>query len=122
MTRPIKNHAGFWPVERFFDAFALDLRFKTSEIICYSDRWACLGMRDTNYCGSQVAPGLFKLVDISACDPSFIVDTAMPCFERVKRIHKAAGTSESLERDFLQAEHAWGGSKSESFFKKHPDF
>ncbi|MFO7535024.1 MAG: hypothetical protein R6X19_04965 [Kiritimatiellia bacterium] len=39
VTRPIKNHASFWPVERFFDAFALDklsLSLTREEAILYS--------------------------------------------------------------------------------------
>ena len=40
-----------------------DKRFKASEIICYSDLWEAFGMRDNNYCGMQVAPGLYQLVD-----------------------------------------------------------
>ncbi|MFO7536126.1 MAG: hypothetical protein R6X19_10690 [Kiritimatiellia bacterium] len=40
MTRPIKNHASFWPVQRFFDAFALIDRQivlvrRTGEVIRY---------------------------------------------------------------------------------------
>ena len=41
-----------------------DERFRAAEIICYSDLWAAFGIRDINYCGMQVAPGLFKLVDL----------------------------------------------------------
>ena len=115
-----------------------DPRFKATEIICYSDLWAYFGMRDLNYCGSQVAPGLFKLVDlpdaqgliaprpllvdIAAYDTCFIVDTAMQCFNQVKKIYKAAGAPENLELDFYQNEHAWGGNKSEAFFKTHLGF
>jgi hypothetical protein len=92
-------------------------------------------MRDVNYCGMQVAPGLFKLVDlpdaqgliaprpllvdIAAYDTCFIVDTAMQCYEQVKKIYRAAGAADCLELDFYQSEHAWGGNKSEAFFKKH---
>lgn len=41
-----------------------DERFKATEIICYSDLWAHFGIRDINYCGMQVTPGLYKLVDL----------------------------------------------------------
>jgi hypothetical protein len=70
-----------------------DDRLKAAEIICYSDLWAYFGIRDLNYCGMQVAPGLFKLVDvpdlqgllapkpllidIGVYDTCFKVDTAM---------------------------------------------
>ncbi|MEI3003490.1 MAG: hypothetical protein V8T87_02555 [Victivallales bacterium] len=39
-----------------------DERIKASEIICYSALWEEFGINDLNYCGMQVAPGLFKLV------------------------------------------------------------
>ena len=112
-----------------------DDRFKAAEIICYSDLWAYFGFRDTNYCGMQVAPGLFKLVDlpdlqgllaprpllvdIGAYDTCFKVDTAMMCFNRVKEIYSAATVPEKLELDLHSREHAWGANKSVTFFEKH---
>jgi len=42
----------------------VDARIRATEIIGYSDLWADMGIRDTNYCGLQVAPGLCMLVDI----------------------------------------------------------
>ncbi|NQT92850.1 MAG: prolyl oligopeptidase family serine peptidase [Lentisphaerae bacterium] len=112
-----------------------DERFKASEIICYSDLWPYFGMRDLNYCGMQVAPGLFKLVhlhdaqgliaprpllvDIAANDTCFIVDTALACFKKVKKIYSAAGARDKLELDLFPGEHAWGANKSEAFFRKH---
>jgi hypothetical protein len=112
-----------------------DERFKAAEIICYSDLWAAFGMRDINYCGMQVAPGLYKLVDlpdlqgllaprpllidIGAQDTCFKVDTAMQCYRQVERIYAAAGASESLELDLHPGEHGWGANKSEAFFRKH---
>ncbi len=73
-----------------------DERFKATEIICYSDLWGHFGIRDLNYCGMQVAPGLYKLVDlpdlqgllaphpllidIGANDSCFKVDSAIACF------------------------------------------
>jgi hypothetical protein len=115
-----------------------DERFKAAEIICYSDLWAYFGMRDCNYCGMQVAPGLFKRVDlpdlqgliaprpllvaIGVYDTCFLVDTAMMCYRQVERIYRAAGVPERLELDLFQGEHGWGGNRSESFFKKHLRF
>lgn len=88
-------------------------RFKASEIICYSDLWAYFGIRDINYCGMQVAPGLFNLVDLPdlqgliaprpllvdiwVYDSCFKVDTAMVCYKRVEKIYRAAGVPEHLE-------------------------
>ena len=113
----------------------IDERFKASEIICYSDLWAYFGIRDINYCGMQVAPGLFNLVDlpdlqgllaprpllvdIGVYDSCFKVDTAMACYKRVEKIYRAAGVPEHLELDLFPGEHAWGGNKSRNFFNKH---
>ena len=112
-----------------------DERFKAVEIICYSDLWAHFGFRDLNYCGMQVAPGLFKLVDlpdlhgllaprplledIGAYDTCFKVDTAKACFDQVRRIYEAAGAADRLELDLFPGEHGWGGNRSETFFKKY---
>jgi dienelactone hydrolase len=112
-----------------------DRRFKAAEIICYSDLWATFGLRDINYCGMQVAPGLYKLVDlpdlqgllapkpllidIGANDTCFRIDTAMMCHRHLRGIYRAAGAADRLELDLFAGEHAWGGNKSESFFRKH---
>ncbi|MFV0338282.1 MAG: alpha/beta hydrolase family protein [Chthoniobacterales bacterium] len=112
-----------------------DERFQAAEIICYSDLWELFGIRDLNYCGMQVAPGLYKLVDlpdlqgllaplpllidIGANDTCFQVDNAMECFRQLQEIYKSAGKSENLELDFFPGEHAWGGNLSVHFFTKY---
>lgn len=112
-----------------------DERFGAVEIICYSDLWAHFGFRDTNYCGMQVAPGLFALVDlpdlqgliaprpllvdIGVHDTCFRVDTALQCFQQVEKIYEAAGVRDRLELDLYPGEHSWAGNKSREFFKKH---
>ena len=112
-----------------------DARLKAAEIICYSDLWALFGIRDLNYCGMQVAPGLYKLVDlpdlqgllapkpllvdIGAYDTCFQVDGSMDCFHQVERIYQAAGASDELELDLFPGEHGWGGNKSVAFFGKY---
>lgn len=112
-----------------------DDRFKAIEIICYSDLWAYFGIRDLNYCGNQVTPGLFKLVDlpdlqgllaprpllidIGANDTCFRVDTAMECFNKVKTIYTSADVTEKLELDLHPGEHGWEGNKSVDFFNKN---
>ena len=112
-----------------------DERFKAAEIICYSDLWEAFGIRDINYCGMQVSPGLYKLVDlpdlqgliapkpllidIGIYDTCFKVDTAMKCYGQVEKIFKAAGCSDKLELDLFPGEHAWGANKSEKFFGKY---
>jgi len=112
-----------------------DERFKAVEIICYSDLFPVFAIRDLNYCGMQITPGLFKLVDlpdlqgllapqpllidIGAYDTCFGVDAAMPCYQRLEKIYQAAGAAEHLQLDFFPGEHAWGGNKSKAFFGKY---
>lgn len=71
----------------------VDPRIKASNIICYSDRLAAIGIRDLNFCGSQITPGLFTLcdipdlqgliapkpllVEIGVYDDCMLIDTAM---------------------------------------------
>lgn len=110
-------------------------RFRAVEIICYSDLWAYFGLRDANYCGMQVAPGLFKLVDvpdlqgllaprpllvdIAVHDSCFRVDTALACFAQVQRIYEAANARDRLTLDLFPGEHGWGDHYAESFFGTH---
>lgn len=112
-----------------------DPRFGAVEIICYSDLFALFGIRDINYCGSQITPGLFELVDvpdlqgllapvpllvdIGANDECFQVENAMACFRRVRKIYEAAGAGENLNLDLFAGGHGWSGGKSETFFRKH---
>ena len=83
----------------------------------------------------QVAPGLYKLVDlpdlqgllapkpllvdIGAYDKCFIVDDSMACYRKLEKIYTAAGCSDNLELDLAPKSHAWCGNKSKAFFKKH---
>ena len=110
-------------------------RIKASDIICYSDRFAAFAVRDGNFCGSQITPGLYDLcdlpdlhgliaprpllVEIGTYDDCFLLDTAASCFREVEKIYAAAGAAGNLELDLFEGGHAWGGRKSVSFFKKH---
>ena len=112
-----------------------DQRYKAAEIICYSGYWPVFGFRDINYCGMQVAPGLFKLahlhdvqgmlapmpllIDIGAYDTCFKIDESVHCYRGVEEIYKAAGAAEKLHLDLFPGEHGWGGNKSVEFFNKY---
>ena len=83
----------------------------------------------------QVAPGLYKLVnlpdlqvllapkpllmDIGLRDQCFLIETALPAFRQVERIYQAANAADKLELDLHPNEHGWGGNKSVAFFGKH---
>lgn len=113
----------------------VDSRIRATEIICYSDLFADFGYRDANYCGSQVTPGLFRLVDvpdlqglvaprpllidIGAYDECFTLTSAMACHERLRTVYAAADAADMLELDLFPGGHAWGGAKSVDFFERH---
>jgi dienelactone hydrolase len=110
-------------------------RIKAADIICYSDLFADFGMRDTNFCGSQITPGLYSLcdvpelqgliapkpllVEIGSYDDCFAVDTAMLCYRQVEKIYSAAGAGDNLVLDLFEGGHMWSGRKSVDFFRKH---
>jgi dienelactone hydrolase len=112
-----------------------DPRIKAADIICYSDRFADFAIRDVNFCGSQVAPGLYALcdvpdlqgliaprpllVEIGVHDGCFRIESAMSCFRDLEKIYRAAGASENLMLDLFEGGHDWGGNKSVAFFRKY---
>ncbi len=112
-----------------------DDRIKATEIIGYSDLWRAFLFRDVYCCGMQVAPGLFRLVelpelqgllaprplliDIGIHDQCFKIDTAMACFKRLQKIYDAAGATDKLELDLANTAHAWCNHKSKKFFGKY---
>ncbi|MCX5662755.1 MAG: prolyl oligopeptidase family serine peptidase [Planctomycetota bacterium] len=111
-----------------------DPRMKAANIICYAGPWHEIAYRTYNVCGSQVAPGVFGLVDISDLqgliaprplllevglqDSCFLADHSLENAKAVERIYKAAGLGDRFETDIFPGEHAWGGHKSAAFFEK----
>lgn len=112
-----------------------DERLRAANVICYSDRFADFAIRDINFCGSQITPGLYHLcdvpdlhgliaprpllVEIGTRDECFHIDSAMSCFREVEKIYTAAGVRERLELDLFDGPHAWGGNKSVEFFRQY---
>lgn len=112
-----------------------DNRLKAAEIICYSDRFAVFGYRDLNYCGSQIAPGLYDLVDlpdlqgllapkpllvdIGAYDECFRVESAMQCHQQVRAIYAAAGAADKLRLELFPGGHGWPATQSVAFFSEY---
>jgi cephalosporin-C deacetylase-like acetyl esterase len=112
-----------------------DPRIQAADVICYSDRFSDFGMRDVNFCGSQITPELYSLcdvpdlqgliaprpllVEIGTYDECFKLDSAMSCWREVEKIYQAAGVRDRLELDLFEGGHRWGGNKSIEFFLKH---
>lgn len=112
-----------------------DSRLSAVEVICYSDVFADFGYRDINYCGSQITPGLYELVDVAdlqgliaprpllvdigTYDECFRLESALACYARVQDIYTAAEAADSVERNIFPGGHGWPGSKSVDFFRRH---
>jgi hypothetical protein len=113
----------------------LDDRLKATEIICYSDTFPDFALRDIQYCGSQITPGLFALVDVSdlqgliaprplmvdvgAYDQIFRIESSLPCVERVEEIYAAAGASDVFRKQIFPGGHGWMPIDSVEFFQRH---
>lgn len=113
----------------------LDDRIRATEIICYSDTFADFALRDLNYCGSQITPGLFTLVDVSdlhgliaprplltdiaVFDECFRLKSSSPCVDRVEAIYAAAGASGRFTRQLFDGGHGWQDRGSDAFFATH---
>lgn len=109
-----------------------DPRLIAVEISCYSGLFADFGYRDGSYCGAQVTPGLYELVDvpelqgllapkpllvdIGSYDRTFRVDSAMACHHRVAEIYRAAGADDRLHLNLFPGGHRWDATASGPFF------
>jgi len=113
-----------------------DERLKVVEVSCYSALFEDFAFKDLNYCGSQIAPGLYTLVDvpdlqglltprpllldIGVYDEVFGVDSALDCSRRVREIYAAAGVDGNLEVELFGGGHGWSGrARSKDFFGRH---
>lgn len=123
-------------VQRSLSPFQLSWHRGTSrsscrEVICYSDVFADFAYRDIDYCGSQITPGLYELVDVAdiqgliaprpllvdigTYDGCFRPESALSCYERVQEIYAAAEAADSLSATlFLAATAGPGTSRSTS--------
>ena len=113
----------------------LDERIAATEVICYSDSFADFALRDLNYCGSQITPGLFTLVDvadlhaliaprplltdIAVFDECFRLESATACVDRVEAIYAAAGATDTFSRQLFDHGHGWQDRASHEFFARH---
>lgn len=114
---------------------AVEPRIKAADVIGYVNPFAAFGIKRGNFCGSQVLPGLYRLLDTSdvagmiAPRPLLLeMGTADSCFyfqdlwqgyRHVEEIYGAAGASDALWRDVHSGAHAFAGNQAFKFFKKY---
>lgn len=116
-------------------AAAYDKRIKACDIIGYVNPWSEFGIRDANFCGSQIIPQVYKyfdtsdiagliaprplLIEMGIYDSCFPIHNLIKGYEGVKRIYEGAGIGHKLEKEIHPGPHAFGGGKAFDFFKKY---
>jgi len=116
-------------------AGAVERRFKAVDIICYVNPWKGFGVRDANFCGSQIVPNIYKyfdthdiagliaprplLVEYGMWDECFKIDDCVQSIKPLKKIFSAAGAADKLEIEINPGPHAFGARKAYSFFQKY---
>lgn len=114
---------------------AAEPRIKCADIICYVNPFKAFGIRDANYCGSQILPNIYKyldtddvagliaprplLLEMGIYDNCFKMEDTVQGYEGVKRIYKAAGCEDKLWADIFPGPHAFAANKAFDFFKKY---
>ncbi len=116
-----------------------DERFKAADVMGYGGPFHAMAFETYNACGSQITPGLYALCDMADLqgliaprpllfeagihDSCFEVDPVMGShYPQLEKIYDAAGAKDKLWLDLFPGEHAWGGNKSEAFFRKYLNF
>ncbi len=113
----------------------MDERVKAADIICYSCRFKNFAVKNGNFCGSQILPGLFAVCDvpdlhgliaprpllaeIGLHDKCFLEYDAISCTEEVRKIYAAAGAADNYEVDMFWGDHKFSGDRAFAFFDKH---
>lgn len=116
-------------------ASAVDRRIKAADIIGYVNPWYEFGIKDANFCGSQIVPDIYKyfdthdiagliaprplLLEMGIYDDCFPLQYLLKGYEGVKRIYEAAGVADCLHTDIHPGPHAFAGNKAFAFFKKY---
>jgi len=116
-------------------AGAVDRRFRAVDIICYVNPWRYFGVRDANFCGSQIVPNIHRyfdthdiagliaprslLLEYGMWDECFPIDDCVKSMAPLKRIFQAAGVANKLDIEIHANPHAFGGNRAYTFFKKN---
>jgi pimeloyl-ACP methyl ester carboxylesterase len=116
-------------------AAAADRRIKAADIIGYVNPWVDFGIRDANFCGSQIVPEVFNyfdtddiaglisprplLLEMGIYDSCFPLQDTIKGYKGVKEIYTASGAEDKLWADIFPGPHAFGGNKAFEFFGKY---
>ena len=114
---------------------AVEPRIKACDIIGYVNPFSGFAVRDGNFCGSQIVPGIYKyfdtfdiagliaprpcLMEMGKNDDCFRFDELYRGYEGTREIFSAAGVPDLIEADVHPGGHAYSGAKAPGFFKKY---
>lgn len=114
---------------------AAEPRIKAADIICYVNSWAEFGLKQANFCGSQIVPSIYRyfdtsdiagliaprplLIEMGIYDDCFYLEDTVRGFEEVRQIYEAAGADDRLWKDIHSGPHAFGGNEAFDFFRRY---
>ena len=114
---------------------AVEPRIKACDIISYVNPFDAFGIRDGNFCGSQVVPGLYRyfdtfdiagliaprpcLMEMGVSDACFPFEDLYRGYEETRCIFKAAGADDVLLCDIHDGGHGFSGKLAPRFFKEN---
>lgn len=114
---------------------AVEPRIKACDIISYVNPFAAFGIRDGNFCGSQVVPGIYRyfdtfdiagliaprpcLMEMGIYDACFPFEDLYKGYEGTLEIYRAAGVEDRLFTDIHPHGHAFSGNAAFDFFKNN---
>ncbi len=114
---------------------AVEPRIKACDIISYVNPFAAFGIRDGNFCGSQVVPGIYRyfdtfdiagliaprpcLMEMGIYDACFPFEDLYRGYEGTLEIYRAAGAEDKLFTDIHPHGHAFSGNVAFDFFKNN---
>ncbi|MBQ7474360.1 MAG: dienelactone hydrolase family protein [Clostridia bacterium] len=114
---------------------AVEPRIKACDIIGYVNPFAGFAVRDGNFCGSQIVPGIYRyfdtfdiagliaprpcLMEMGRRDDCFPFEGLLRGWEETKAIYAAAGVPDMPEADIHDGGHAYSGVRAPAFFKKY---
>lgn len=114
---------------------AAEPRIKAADISGYINPWREFGIKQANFCGSQIVPGIYRyfdtadlagliaprplLLEMGIYDNCFPIHDQLKGYEAVRHIYRAAGSADRLWQDVFSGPHAFAGGKAFEFFRKY---
>lgn len=116
-------------------ATAAEPRIRAADIMGYVNPWKGFGLRDANFCGSQIVPHIYRyldtddiagliaprplLLEMGIYDNCFPLQDLLQGYAGVQRVYEAAGVPERLWADIHPGPHAFAGNKAFDFFARY---